>query len=561
MHQDSPLGRLFGSASKLPLVGKLFGAGSAMKGVVGFVLALAALPFVGFGPLIFWGLFKTAERASYVAAAGSFEAEKQRLPFGLIITVVIGLVLGIHSLLPESAAAPAPVHAMHAASHDLSWMNANVAAVPVGKSGFLGTGDVSGMPHFLVYAQIIAGKLFGSSLSAGAMLVAIAFVLAIGGYLLYLLTKPYMSGDPATFARDAQGLYQLSRANRLGSISRRALAVVDDVLAAYVVKCQPADHERLNSRGALMTRLVDVMFKDDPDELLKGNIEASAKRDYPPEKYPMLFKRMPVDLVRSLVIYGHTITHEPLSVRARLYVTREHVTKAYESSISTAMPSEGAVSVAGYFLAAAAFFGVANLLAGLLGIGWFMTVMCLPIAGASAFATWKWHQVNSVQRIASAALRPCNIAPVINRIINSQAAQMELEYTRDAVGPYQYDYDLIEDARAQWSKQLEIASYDGFKLMNFGTSRGTGQYRGSIYAYIQGQVIVASSHDVCRGGVFWDGPTGSGKTFTHLVPYMAQFMNAEAMFFKGLDELEDEFVASPTSTATSQTSNDEFVAA
>lgn len=537
MHQNSPLARLLGSASQLPLVGKLFGAGEALKGFLGFVLAVAALPFVGFGPVFLWLLFKTAERASYAAAAGSAEAEKQRLPIGLIITTAIALGLSIYSLWPASAAAPvAP-----AAGHGLSWMKGNVAGVQAGPGAFLSTGPVDGMPGIVMYAQLIAGKLFGASLSGGAMVVAMVFVLGIGGFVLYLLTKPYLAGNPAEFARDAQGLYQLTRANRLGSISRRALAVVDRVLADY----------KGNTRGARMAKLVDAMYADHPDVLLRGDIEASAKRDYPPKKYKMLFTRMKHDLVRSVVVRGHTITNEPLSVRARLYVSREHVERAYESSIRAAMPSEGAVSVAGYFLAAAVFFGVANLLASLLGGGWVMTLLSLPVAGASAFATWRWHQVSSVQRIASGALRPCNIAPVINRIINSAEAKAELELTRDGVGPYYHDYDLIEDMRAQWNKQLEIAARDGFKLLEFGTSRGLAQFRGDLSPYRQGQVVAATAHDVGRGGVSIIGPTGGGKSFAQLNPYMGQFMDAEVMFHK--DDAIDFIEAQPAA--------DQFVAA
>jgi hypothetical protein len=559
MHQNSPLARLVESLARLPLVGKLFGAGSALKGVAGFVLAIAALPFVGFGPVIFWGLYKTAERASYVAIAGSVEAEKQRLPIGLILTIAIGLGLGIHSLWPASAVVAAPVLAhgvaAHGSSHDLSWMSGNIAGVSAGPGAYMSTGSVAGTPGFLISAQLLAAKLFGSSLTAGAMLVAIVFVLGIGGFLLYLLTKPYVSGDPAQFARDAQGLYQLAKAERLGGISRRALETVDEVLFAYRTDTEKKRGDdgkflRKVARGELMTRLVDNLFEGHPDVLLSGDVEASAKRDYPVDDYRMLHTKMKLDLVRSMIIYGHTITHEEVGVRAPLYVSREHVANAYESAVRTAMPSEGAVSVAGYFLAAAVFFGVSNLFAGLLGNGWVMTVLCLPIAGVSAFATWKWHQVSAVQRISSGALRPCNITPVINRIIGH--AKAELERTRDAVGPYYYDYDLIEDAKAQWNKQLEIGSRDGFELMNFGNARGTGQYRGSIFAYLQGQVIAASAHDVCRGGIFWDGPTGSGKTFVHLVPYMAQFMNVSAMFYK--DESEDEFTAASVAV-------DDFVAA
>jgi hypothetical protein len=536
MHQNSPLARLLGSASQLPLVGKLFGAGEALKGVLGFVLALAALPFVGFGPVFLWLLFKTAERASYAAAAGSAEAEKQRLPIGLIITTAIALGLSIYSVWPASAAAPvAP-----AAGHGLSWMKGNVAGVQAGPGAFLSTGPVEGMPGFVMYAQLIAGKLFGASLSGGAMVVAMVFVLGIGGFVLYLLAKPYLAGNPAEFARDAQSLYQLTRANRLGSISRRALVVVDRVLADF----------KGNTRGERMAKLVDAMYAEHPDVLLRGDIEASAKRDYPPKKYKMLFTRMKLDLVRSLVVRGHTITNESLSVRARLYVSREHVARAYESSIRAAMPSEGAVSVAGYFLAAAVFFGVANLLASLLGGGWVMALLSLPVAGASAFATWKWHQLSSVQRIASGALRPCNIAPVINRIINSAEAALELERTRDAVGPYQHDYDLIEDMRDQWNKQLEIAASDEFKLIEFGTSRGTAQFRGDVSAYRQGQVVAASANDIGRGGASIVGPTGGGKSFGSLNPLIGQFMdavmdtfmNVKVMFSKD-DVADDEFEA------------------
>lgn len=533
MHQDSPLARTLGSLTNLPIIGRLFDqGGSALKGFATFVFALLLLPFTGIAPLLFWLLYMAATKASHVAVATATSTEKRRMPFGLTLIVLIAFGLGIYSLWPAGASAPA---AASAAGQGLGWMRGNVAGFQMGGGSMLSSGSVEGMPSLIMYAQIISAKVFGSALTGANMMIAMMFVAGVGGFVLFLMVKPYLLGSPQNFARDAEGIYRLSRADKLGGISRKALAVIDTVLKKYDG----------NTRGECLANAVDGKFANHPNPLLRGDIEASARADYPPSKYRMLHTRMPLDMVRSVVVMGWTITGEPLISRAPLLISRSHVVKGYDSAIRAALPAEGAVSVAGYYLAAAVFFAVANLTSSLLGAGWIITVLCTGLAAVSAFAAWKLHEVSAVQRVAAAALRPCNISPILNRVINSRPDLLEMP--KNAVGPYQESLDLIYDANEQWNKQIEIGMKDPFKLIQLGVARGRAQFRNDISAYKQGQAVVASADDLARGGLFYDGPTGSGKSYAFLNPFMAQCMDPELMFMS--DEVENEMSAKENSQA------------
>lgn len=295
------------------------------------------------------------------------------------------------------------------------------------------------------------------------------------------------------------------------------IAVIDKELSAFSGK----------TRGERMTKWVEEIFADHEDPLLRGDIEAHARTQYPVPKFQMLFTRMPADLVRSVVIHGRTIAGEQMRVMAPLCLSREHIVNAYDEAVVSSARFN-LYKGNSWLLSGGAMALLAIGVMTYLNAGWIQISLCVASILMSLFAGTKHDEAERKLASISAALRPCNINMVIHRVVNTRGDL--LVPSKDSVGPYKADLDRIHDSLEQWNKQIEIAMKDPFKLIEFGRARGNALFRNDITAYKQGQAVVSSADDLARGGLFYDGPTGSGKSFAFLNGFMGQCMDPEVMF-------------------------------
>lgn len=549
MKPNSPLAR---SLKSIPFIGKLSDKfGNFLKSGSVLVVTLLAIPFIGPGPLIFGLLFKAASAASFVAVTKEETGGKRRLPFGLIFVILVGLGLSIYTLWPASSTptSNARIEASQT-SNNLDWMRSNTRAL--GDRGLISTGDAKSTPGIVLATQAVFVRLTGSDISGAGGLMTLLLGGGLVAIVLLVIVKPYLLSDPENFARDAEGLFRLTQASKLGNIGRSALTEVDEVLKGHAGK----------TRGERMASLVDASFSNHPNALMRGDLQAAADELFPFDKNWRKSKNLkniewhvesPCHIVTSFIEDGMLSNGESPTVLIPMIMLRGHVERAYDAVIKAAVPAEGALGVSGYFLATAVFFAVANGMASLLPPHWIFLLSSIAVAGVSAFSAWKYHEASSIARLASAMLRPCNIATILNRVVNARPEMSTI--TKDSVVRRAERLKDLANNLEKHRLQIFLADRDPFSLNIFGTATGTTLARGSLNGYLEGQQVCSTRDDLARGGSAYTGPTGTGKSHAHLEPRMAQAMDEEEMF------LEEDYLAAKDNMLVEckQSATDEFV--
>lgn len=313
---------------------------------------------------------------------------------------------------------------------------------------------------------------------------------------------------------------------------------------------------------------LNQQYKGHEDALLGGRIAEHSEKMYPREKYPELYSNMPDDVRRPIIIDGRLITGERLShlVPRRLSVSTvtdlyammlkkssalvigaivfgallsttlySVIDSAVESYVAMAESSEGnnRFQMTSELVAAtyrdvlpgqdpAKFaaewnennWSIAEYLSS--GAGSVISLAYQPIL----FASLLLMLVSlSYMVAATRGLNPARISGWVTKILEKE--ELLRAETVESVVRWKKRMDVRANAWKGYRNQFVQANKDKSPLIKLGDGTGSMLFRGALNGYLPGQDVVLSMDDTHQNILILGG-TGSGKTYSTLVPIIAQ---------------------------------------
>lgn len=309
----------------------------------------------------------------------------------------------------------------------------------------------------------------------------------------------------------------------------------------------------------------DRRFAKSKSDLLRGDIEAVARKRFPPEKWPHLWmNKIPDDLVRPLIEDGRLCGSAPATILAPSYVDTVLVGQAFRRAVLAGLfwgfiglvawhpqiylglPMNGKIAQAGDRSGQAGFdkrrpgsgVDLAYQTAGiqLQEDSWDIEAMNAKIREQSELQ----GKVLENRREAILASAPGGgITAVLFGVLVffgtwrglvRDAAQQRVEplrqMTKDGIVRYKYRLVERENTYAAYIKQIQKATgYDkDSPIITLGTATGTLLFRGAKNAPMKGQKMCYTLED-CSSGTLVTGGTGGGKTRTLITPVVNQLLD------------------------------------
>jgi hypothetical protein len=358
-------------------------------------------------------------------------------------------------------------------------------------------------------------------------------MLLVGGILLHGLmrfrhglldarnrTRFDVLGDVATREKDPSLLERL--------ISLMTMKGVGERFRTYVLEQLGVGNEA--EFGHEMLARLGEAFKNDPNPLTRGDLKAAARQRWKAWKDELgehqgqfeLHEPLPVHMEPSVFMHDKLISGDPLSFYCYRYLTDSDLKRAYGASLQRVQETASYVPS----VAALLGFGVAlcstHMLADL-AQSMFLGVVLAIIAGVASaigFALW------SLTTLAEKALHVRSVAAFAHHRVNSDETLRTVQSLATARAK--------EEAKnpaggiTALRDSLRLALRDKNPVIQVGIGTGHALLHGvhPCHAYMENQPVCMTTDDLSRGGVIILGATGSGKSFSILIPLMAQVMRA-----------------------------------
>lgn len=290
----------------------------------------------------------------------------------------------------------------------------------------------------------------------------------------------------------------------------------------------------------------DRRFGDDADDLTAGRLEAHAARRWPAEAHPQLWRRVPEDLRRPLIVDGRLPDgSHPADVLAPSFVSDELVAAGARA---------GAVAAA-LVLAIALLLGVGKIAVGVADGAMPSTPLETPSLGqlaqldenlwtaedrkAYAAEAVDYREALLTQRLNDARsspfwlLLPAAFAAglaffavwfgAIGAAVSARVASFAAP-TGDSIVRWKWRSEARAMEAEAFRSQLDLLdAFDKSPTVSIGKATGVFGFRGALGAPTPGQPIRMSLHDLAQHLLVLGG-TGEGKTRTVLMPLLRQLL-------------------------------------
>lgn len=385
------------------------------------------------------------------------------------------------------------------------------------KTMFIG-GDV-GIPN--------AGGVVAAFSSSGF------FVLIASMYLMHMLlnfkhglldprnnVREDVLGDVATRNEDP-GI--LARILSLLSIQKVGFRFRD-----YVLKSMGVADER--EFGHEMLSRLHAEYQNDPNPLTRGDLKEAALKRWPMSKDEHgamqgqfeLHVDIPKHMEPSVFMHDKLISGDDLSFYAYRYLTDSDLKRAYGASLQRVTETSTYVPAVALLIGlATSYFSFpwlvhgtqSPLFGGLLAVGSSIAVA----AAAAMFVLTKLAEMATHVRAVSAFAHHRVNSDETLRTVQALATARGKEEAKNPVG----GLTALRDS-------LRLALNDKNPVIQLGIGTGHALLHGAhpVHGYMEGQPVCMTTDDLSRGGVIILGATGSGKSFSILIPLMAQVMRA-----------------------------------
>jgi hypothetical protein len=361
----------------------------------------------------------------------------------------------------------------------------------------------------------------------------VALLLAGACYLPYLARHKHglldgnrnqvrtdLMGQVAT-VEEEEGL--LSKLHGLMSVLKVADKFRKYVFAQLSV---PDEHEF----GKEMLFRLGEAYKNHADPLIRGDLVAASRKRYP-SGYDAktgnftgqfeINEELPAHMEPSIFDNDKLITGEDVSLLAYRYVHDDDLKAAYGTSLTRVQETASYVPSA----------------AGILGLG--ATVLAYPVLSAMTQSA----AIGALVALFSGAALAAGAALWVLTQLAEKALHVR-SVSAFAQHKVNCDETLLDITRAmvlrkeqlkkplaglpELRQSLNLAFRDKNPVMQLGFGTGHALMHGTpvVHAYMEGQPVCLTNDDLSRGGVIILGATGSGKSFSILIPLMAQIMRA-----------------------------------
>ena len=300
----------------------------------------------------------------------------------------------------------------------------------------------------------------------------------------------------------------------------------------------------------------DSLFKDHKHPLLRGDVMAYAEVRWPKNAYPELWDEVPEDLVREGLTRDRLLDgSRPGAILAPTSINKELIKDASAEAKKSAIKTFIVITSAALLLSAAALL-VTRMPAEskiddpvaqqsyylsshqdkdfwsrdeISSVASRSAAIDTVVSGAEAIA--KGSVIFSVSAIfalllgvfAAAAVWVGKFRALVFRAAVQASRHLRVE-TKASTVWFKDDMDSSLDDRKAYRKQLAAAKRDKSSLITFGRATGKFKFRGVLNSPSRDQICAQTINDKMQG-VFVNGGTGGGKSFSFAMPTAASIIS------------------------------------
>ncbi|MFG6488257.1 TraM recognition domain-containing protein [Roseateles sp. BYS78W] len=384
------------------------------------------------------------------------------------------------------------------------------------------------------FMAMAIGKSGGGGVPAVAVMLPLGIgILIVGGILLRgLMTFRHglldarnkvrvdVLGDVATREKDPSLLERF--------ISMMSVQAVGQRFYAYVLKQLGVDSEA--EFGKEMLFRLGEAFKNDPSPLTRGDLKEAARKRWPMWKDELgalqgqfeLHESLPSHMEPSVFMHDKLISGDPLSFYCFRYLTDADLKRAYGASLRRVQETASYVPSVAALLGVGIMLCLLHCMAGQTQSQFLGFVLALVAGAASAvgFAVW------SLTTLAEKALHVKSVAAFAHHRVNSDETLRTVQSL--ATARAKEEQKNPAGGLTALRDSLRLALRDKNPVIQIGIGTGHALLHGvhPCHSYMEGQPVCMTTDDLSRGGVIILGATGSGKSYSILIPLMAQVMRA-----------------------------------
>lgn len=397
--------------------------------------------------------------------------------------------------------------------------------------------------------------------SGGLSTIGAALLIAFAVYIVLRLSG---------LAKGGQSVYQIGRGLQFVAEAPVRLAIRPLLWLVWKIPGAKRVAEWLwsNLTDESLQRFFDRRFEKSKNDLLRGDIEAVARKRFPPEKWPHLWLAdIPEDLRRPLIVDGRLIDgSSPASILAPSFVDTVLVGQAFRQSVLAGLfwgfialaawhpqsylgsPLSGKITQAGERSVQEGFDKRRP------GSGMDLAYQTVGVqlqedAWDMETLNTKFREQGDLQGKVLENRRESILASAPGGSITAilfgilvfigtwrglvrDAAQHKVEPLRrqqkEAVVRWKYRLDQREMEYTAYLAQLEvIKAFDKTPVIEVGTGSGVFRFRGQLSAPTKGQPMRYSLHDMAQHTLVLGG-TGEGKTRSIIRPVVEKLLTLRA---------------------------------